>query len=57
MLIGPPDLATGRRDSVSAVGFGWPYGLDRADLIDTLTMYSDVRRQVVRLLAEIEAAG
>ncbi len=28
-----------------------------ADVIDTLTMYPDVRRQVVRLLAEIDAAG
>ena len=32
-----------------ANGDGW------ADVIDTLTMYPDVRRQVVRLLAEIDA--
>jgi hypothetical protein len=32
-----------------ANGDGW------ADLIDTLTMYPDVRRRVARLLAEIEA--
>ena len=32
-------------------GDGW------ADLIDTLTMYPDVRRRVVRLLAEIDAAS
>ena len=36
---GPPD----------ANGDGW------ADVIDTLTMYPDARRQVVRLLAEIDA--
>ena len=34
-----------------ANGDGW------ADVIDTLTMYPDVRRQVVRLLAEIDATG
>ena len=34
-----------------ANGDGW------ADVIDTLTMYPDARRQVVRLLAEIDAAG
>jgi hypothetical protein len=28
-----------------------------ADVIDTLTIYQDVRRQVVRLLAEINAVG
>ncbi len=32
-------------------GKGW------ADVIDTLTMYPDARRKVVRLLAEIEATG
>ena len=32
-----------------ANGDGW------ADVIDTLTMYPDVRRNVVRLLAEIDA--
>ena len=32
-----------------ANGDGW------ADVIDTLTMYPDVRRQVVRTLAEIDA--
>ena len=34
-----------------ASGDGW------ADLIDTLTMYPDVRRQAVRLLAEIDATA
>ncbi len=34
-----------------ANGDGW------ADLIDTLTMYPDVRRKVVRMLAEIDAVG
>jgi hypothetical protein len=34
-----------------ANGDGW------ADLIDTLSMYPDVRRKVVRMLAEIDAAG
>jgi hypothetical protein len=29
----------------------------RADVIDTLTMYPDARRNVVRMLAEIDAAG
>ena len=33
-----------------ANGDGW------ADIIDTLTMYPNVRRKVVRLLAEIDAA-
>ena len=32
-----------------ANGDGW------TDVIDTLTMYPDVRRQVVRLLTEIDA--
>ena len=32
-----------------ASGDGW------ADIIDTLTMYPDVRRTVVRLLAEMDA--
>jgi hypothetical protein len=30
-------------------------GDDWADIIDTLTMHPDTRRQVVRLLAEIDA--
>jgi hypothetical protein len=30
-------------------------GLDWADIIDFLTMHSDARRQVVRVLAEISA--
>ena len=34
-----------------ANGDGW------ADVIDSLTMYPDARRKVVRLLAEIDAAG
>ena len=34
-----------------ANGDGW------ADVIDTLTMYPDVRRKVVRMLAEIDAVG
>jgi hypothetical protein len=34
-----------------ANGDGW------ADLIDTLTMYPEVRRKVVRLLAEIETGA
>ena len=34
-----------------ANGDGW------ADVIDTLTMYPDVRRTVVRILGEIDATG
>ncbi len=34
-----------------ANGDGW------AEVIDTVTMYPNARRQVVRLLAEIDAAG
>ena len=32
-------------------------GNDWADIIDMLTMYPDARREVVRLLGELEAAG
>jgi hypothetical protein len=31
-------------------------GDELADIIDTLTMYPDARRKVVRMLAEIDAA-
>jgi hypothetical protein len=31
-------------------------GQDWADIIDSLTMYPDARRQVARLLTEIEAS-
>ena len=34
----------------NASGDGWP------DVIDTFTMYPDVRREVVRVLAEINAS-
>jgi hypothetical protein len=34
-----------------ANGDGW------ADVIDTLTMYPDARRKVVRMLAEMEATS
>ncbi len=32
------------------------YGAGWADVIDTLTMYPEARRRVVRMLAEIDAA-
>ncbi len=32
-------------------------GDELADIIDSLTMYSDARRRVTRMLAEIDAAG
>lgn len=50
LILDQPD-----RDAIAAellrYGDGW------AEVIDTVTMYPDARRQVVRLLAEIDAAG
>ena len=51
------------RDEISSellrygYGYGDANGDGWADVIDTLTMYPDARRQVVRLLAEIDTAG
>lgn len=47
------------RDVVSAelMRFRDENGDRWADVIDTLTMYPDLRRQVVRTLAEVDAAG
>jgi hypothetical protein len=34
-----------------------PRGQDMADLVDQLSLHNDVRRQVVRVLGELEAEG
>jgi len=44
-----------RRDLVSPVPYRDQNGNDWADIIDMLTMHPEARRQVVLLLAEIEA--
>jgi hypothetical protein len=50
LILDQPD-----RDAIATellrFGDGW------ADVIDTLTMYPEARRKVVRLLAEIDAAS
>jgi hypothetical protein len=50
---------TADRDAISSrlMRYRHQNGQRWADLIDLLTMWPDARRQVVRLLGEIEAAG
>jgi hypothetical protein len=58
-LCRPPHRSRDDRDEIAqellrygdASGNGW------ADVIDTLTMYPDVRRQAVRILAEVGGRG
>ena len=47
------------RDAVSSqlLRYRDGHGDDRADIIDMLTMYPEARREVVRLLAEIDAGS
>ena len=45
------------RDEIAQLLLRYGNGDGWADVIDTLTMYPDVRRQVVRMLAEIGAGG
>ena len=53
---GPPDLARGAISS-RLMSYRDQTGDDWADIIDFLTMHPEARRQVVRVLAEIEAAS
>jgi hypothetical protein len=52
LILDQPD-----RDAVSSelLRYGDANGDGWADVIDTLTMYPDVRRKVVRMLAEIDS--
>ena len=47
------------RDAVASqlIRYRDGHGDDWADIIDTLMMHPEARRQVARLLAEIDAAG
>jgi hypothetical protein len=46
------------RDAISSrlMSYRDKNGQDRADIIDSLTMYPEARRRVTRVLGEIEAA-
>ena len=54
LILDQPD-----RDAIASelLHYGDANGNGWADLIDALTMYPDVRRRVVRLLAEIDATS
>jgi hypothetical protein len=54
LILDQPD-----RDAIAAelLRYGDPNSDGWADVSDTLTMHPDTRRTVVRLLAEIDAAG
>ena len=47
------------RDAISSMLMRYPNqnGQDWADIIDFLTMYPDARRQVTRILGEMDAFG
>ena len=45
------------RDELASCLMREPRGKDMADLIDWLSLHEDVRRQVIRVLGGLEAAG
>jgi hypothetical protein len=55
----PPSQGGADRDAIAMqlMRYRDQNGQDWADIIDLLTMYPDARRQVVRLIAEIDAVN
>jgi hypothetical protein len=45
------------RDELASRLIREPQGQDMADLVDQLSLHDDVRRQVVRVLGELEATS